>query len=113
MCIISVLTSEERQQLFPSVLPSFVRFCKAFPPLMEDVVGLLLQYGRICASEASRRPLNDNGLSSPRHLMTSTDLVCNGYELDIEAKAMLTVPREVSETFASILRQTVLERRLY
>ena len=82
---------------------------------MEDVVGLLLQYGRICASEASRRPLNDDGLSSPRHV--TTDPVCNGgYEdLDeeLEAKATLSVPREVSETFASILRQTVLERRLY
>lgn len=53
----SVLTTEERQQLFPPVLPAFVRFCKAFPPLMEDVVGLLLQYGRICASEDSLQPL--------------------------------------------------------
>merc|ERR1712062_396223 len=54
---LSVLTTEERQQLFPPVLPAFVRFCKAFPPLMEDVVGLLLQYGRICASEDSLQPL--------------------------------------------------------
>ena len=59
-----MLTSEERQQLFPPVLPAFVRFCKAFPPLMEDVVSLLLQYGRICASEASRRPLTVEGLTS-------------------------------------------------
>ena len=59
-----MLTSEESQQLFPPVLPAFVRFCKAFPPLMEDVVSLLLQYGRICASEASRRPLTVEGLTS-------------------------------------------------
>ena len=89
----AVLTSEERQQLFPPVLPAFVRFCKAFPPLMEDVVGLLLQYGRICASEASRRPLHVEGLTSgqsssasssfnrsPRHTTDPLERVSNIYK---------------------------------
>ena len=132
-----MLTSEERQQLFPPVLPAFVRFCKAFPPLMEDVVGLLLQYGRICASEASRRPLSvEQGLASsnsgscssssrsPRH---TTDLV-NGFgyhhqhpldQEDQEASHKLNghglskLPQEVQETFAAILRESILDRRLY
>ena len=138
-----MLTSEERQQLFPPVLPAFVRFCKAFPPLMEDVVGLLLQYGRICASEASRRPLSvEQGLASsnsgscssssrsPRH---TTDLV-NGFgyhhqhPLDPEqhedqdaatshklngGHGLSKLPQEVQETFAAILRESILDRRLY
>jgi len=152
--LLSVLTSEERQQLFPPVLPAFVRFCKAFPPLMEDVVSLLLQYGRICASEASRRPLTVEGLTSngsgsasstfnrsPRH---TTDLV-NGFddhhghplEEDQEATklnglagtggygscgsggalsgggSLSRLPQEVQETFAAILRESILDRRLY
>uniref|UniRef100_A0A0K2VER1 Uncharacterized protein n=1 Tax=Lepeophtheirus salmonis TaxID=72036 RepID=A0A0K2VER1_LEPSM len=37
----------------PPVLPSFVRICKAFPPLMDDAVSLLLQYARISLNEAS------------------------------------------------------------
>ena len=78
---------------------------------MEDVVGLLLQYGRICASEGSRRPLDDDDGSSrsPRHTMDLT----NGFDDEDEPLEVKVLPREVSETFASILRQSVLERRLY
>ena len=106
----SVLTAEERQQLFPPVLPAFVRFCKAFPPLMEDVVGLLLQYGRICASEDSLQPLTINGGLSP-------DLV-NGLNsftaADPKEKYRLeSLPQQVQDTFAAILDNSVLEKRLY
>ena len=38
--------------MFEPTLGSMVRFCKAFPPLVEDVTSLLLQYGRVVASEA-------------------------------------------------------------
>ena len=48
----AVLSSEERSSLFEPTLGSMVRFCKAFPPLVEDVTSLLLQYGRVVASEA-------------------------------------------------------------
>ncbi|CAB4058668.1 INTS2 [Lepeophtheirus salmonis] len=51
--LISVITVEERRSLMPPVLPSFVRICKAFPPLMDDAVSLLLQYARISLNEAS------------------------------------------------------------
>ena len=113
----SVLTAEERQQLFPPVLPAFVRFCKAFPPLMEDVVGLLLQYGRICASEDSLQPLTINGGLSP-------DLV-NGLNSSMAAAAaaacadpkerhrLESLPQQVQDTFAAILDNSVLEKRLY
>ena len=121
----AVLSCEERQQLFSPVLPAFVRFCKAFPPLIEDVVGLLLQYGRISASENSGQPLTlDHGLaskiaeikstnSSPRH---TTDL--NGFEEDfnlehatVEQNIHLTQP--VLDVFQKILSDSILEKRLY
>ena len=106
----SVLTAEERQQLFPPVLPAFVRFCKAFPPLMEDVVGLLLQYGRICASEDSLQPpLTINGGLSP-------DLVngLNSITSDPKERQRLeSLPQQVQDTFAAILDNSVLEKRLY
>ena len=109
----SVLTAEERQQLFPPVLPAFVRFCKAFPPLMEDVVGLLLQYGRICASEDSLQPLTINGGG------LSPDLV-NGLNSSMAASAdpkerhrLESLPQQVQDTFAAILDNSVLEKRLY
>ena len=105
-----MLTAEERQQLFPPVLPAFVRFCKAFPPLMEDVVGLLLQYGRICASEDSLQPpLTINGGLSP-------DLVngMNSITSDPKERQRLeSLPQQVQDTFAAILDNSVLEKRLY
>ena len=41
--IFAVVTHEERLELLPPVLPSFVRFCKAFPPITEDVISLLVK----------------------------------------------------------------------
>ena len=130
----AVLSSEERQRLFNPVLPTFVRFCKAFPPLVEDVVGLLLQYGRITASENSSLPLSvDQGLipvkaenfqssgSSPRHTM---DLV-NGFghqddfvaeireRLGDKSNAAANLPQPVLDVFEKILTDAVLEKRLY
>ena len=113
----SVLTAEERQQLFPPVLPAFVRFCKAFPPLMEDVVGLLLQYGRICASEDSLQPLTINGGLSPdlvnglnSSMAAATAASCADPK---ERHRLESLPQQVQDTFAAILDNSVLEKRLY
>lgn len=88
-----------------------MRFCKAFPPLIEDVVGLLLQYGRIAASEASLKPIS----CSPTH---TTDLT-EATEEDDLVKAIkghandLSLPDQVRATFEAILENSVLEKRLY
>lgn len=47
-----MLSSENRTELFTPALPALVRICVAFPPLVDDVVSLLLQVGRVCLSEA-------------------------------------------------------------
>ena len=64
--LLSVLSLEERNILFPQVLPALVRFCQAFPPIVEDVFTLLIQYGKIVVSEAAT--VGENGYSSPRNL---------------------------------------------
>ncbi|XP_022248205.1 LOW QUALITY PROTEIN: integrator complex subunit 2-like [Limulus polyphemus] len=50
--LLGVIPSERRPQLILPALPAIVRMCKAFPPLFEDVVALLLQLGHICYSHA-------------------------------------------------------------
>ena len=45
---IPVLTSEKQVEFYLHTLPSLVRMCKAFPPLCEDTVNLLMHLGRIC-----------------------------------------------------------------
>ncbi len=57
-----MLSKEERNRIFPPCLPAFVRISKAFPPLVEDVVSLLLQYGKTCVSESCLQ-----GYASPKN----------------------------------------------
>jgi hypothetical protein len=72
---LSVLTLEERNILFPPCLPAFVRLSKAFPPLVEDVASLLLQYGKICVSESCMQ-----GYASPKNF----DMSLGNETLDAE-----------------------------
>ncbi len=43
----SVLSVEERSALYPPTLPSLVRIARAFPPLVEDILALLVQMGKV------------------------------------------------------------------
>ncbi len=132
-----MLTSEERRAIYPPVLPALVRFCKAFPPLLDDVVGLLLQYGRIVASESSLKSaevtsqmvsptkvLEANGHAPTQngcHLMNGHDGLLNGSitkTKDIEAMikslpAEDVLTNQIRNTFTAILDNSVLEKRLY
>ena len=114
-----MLTVEERNILFPPVLPSMVRFCKAFPPMIEDVVGLLLQYGRICASESCL-----NGAVSPKNFdMTGGSLSEAGPKdnmneqmkeiVDTINPTNASLAFQIQLTFTSILENSLLEKRLF
>ena len=119
--LLSVLTSSERNILIPPVLPAMVRFCKAFPPLIEDVVGLLLQYGRICASEScingAVSPKNfDMTGSSPIEIGNAKEDSLNGELGDITSRISPTNPSlayQIQLTFTSILENSVLEKRIF
>ena len=119
MYVFAVLTSSERNVLFPPILPSLMRFCKAFPPLIEDVIGLLLQYGRICASESCI-----NGAVSPKNFdMTGSTPMESGVkeELCEQFKDITntinatnsSLAHQIQLTFTSILENSVLEKRIF
>ena len=124
--IFLVLSMEERNTLFPPVLPAFVRFCKAFPPLVEDVIGLLIQYGKISVSESCLK-----GYSSPKNFDMS--LACDDGKGEGGAKSkdkdgqrdskeemrhllrqMSTgdpLPAKIQETFEAILENSVMDKK--
>ena len=41
--LLGVLAAKEREELIRPSLPALARICRAFPPLMEDTVQLLVQ----------------------------------------------------------------------
>uniref|UniRef100_H0WWE2 Integrator complex subunit 2 n=1 Tax=Otolemur garnettii TaxID=30611 RepID=H0WWE2_OTOGA len=49
----TVLTQAKRYAFFMPTLPSLVSFCRAFPPLYEDIMSLLIQIGQVCASDVA------------------------------------------------------------
>ncbi|XP_023688904.2 integrator complex subunit 2 isoform X2 [Paramormyrops kingsleyae] len=53
--LLTVLTQAKRYSFFMPTLPCLVAFCKAFPPLYDDVAALLVQVGQVCASEVATR----------------------------------------------------------
>jgi len=89
------------------VLPSLVRFCKAFPPLSEDVISLLVQFGKICASEKCLETFPSDKLSSwnPFQDFERPDQEKSDEDDDVSTK--------IRKTFSLILENSVLEKRLY
>ena len=97
-----------------------VRFCKAFPPLIEDVIGLLLQYGRICASESCM-----NGAVSPKNFdMTGSSPTECGFKDEVLNEQIKEITNTINPTnaslayqiqltFTSILENSVLEKRIF
>ena len=88
--------------------------------LIEDVVGLLLQYGRICASESCL-----NGAVSPKNFdMTGSSLSEAGPKEDNMNEQMkeivdtinptnASLAFQIQVTFTSILENSLLEKRLF
>ncbi|KAI4814607.1 hypothetical protein KUCAC02_003795 [Chaenocephalus aceratus] len=53
--LLTVLTRAKRFCFFMPILPCLVSFCQAFPPLYDDVAGLLVQVGQVCASDVATK----------------------------------------------------------
>uniref|UniRef100_G3Q9Y3 Integrator complex subunit 2 n=1 Tax=Gasterosteus aculeatus aculeatus TaxID=481459 RepID=G3Q9Y3_GASAC len=53
--LLTVLTRAKRFSFFMPILPCLVPFCQAFPPLYDDVAGLLVQVGQVCASDVATK----------------------------------------------------------
>lgn len=82
--LLGVLSAEDRIVLFMPVLSSLTRICLAFPPLAEDITGLLLQLGRVSTAQAA---LGD--------------------------KAAAVLCQEVNATFCTLLQKAILQSRVY
>ncbi|KAF6206701.1 hypothetical protein GE061_017937 [Apolygus lucorum] len=102
--LLSVLPRGARVELFSSTLDCLVKICEAFPPLVEDVLSLLLQLGRVCKSEDSLAGpwswsdpagFNDEKPGLVIHEMSST-LLCR-----------------IDLTFEKIMNNAVLDRIAY
>merc|ERR1712130_756811 len=65
--LLGVLAAKEREELIRPSLPALARICRAFPPLMEDTVQLLVQAARMWLSSRSV-----SGYSAPRLCTTGT-----------------------------------------
>ncbi|XP_069040691.1 integrator complex subunit 2 isoform X2 [Lepisosteus oculatus] len=53
--LLTVLTKAKRYAFFMPTLPCLVSFCRAFPPLYDDVALLLVQVGQVCASDVATK----------------------------------------------------------
>uniref|UniRef100_A0A672T6M8 Integrator complex subunit 2-like n=1 Tax=Sinocyclocheilus grahami TaxID=75366 RepID=A0A672T6M8_SINGR len=53
--ILTVLTRAKRFAFFMPTLPCLVSFCKAFPPLFDDVMSLLVQVGQVSAADITTK----------------------------------------------------------
>uniref|UniRef100_A0A8C3AF91 Integrator complex subunit 2 n=1 Tax=Cyclopterus lumpus TaxID=8103 RepID=A0A8C3AF91_CYCLU len=53
--LLTVLTRAKRFSFFMPILPCLVAFCQAFPPLYDEVAGLLVQVGQVCASDVATK----------------------------------------------------------
>ena len=51
--LLATLPASKRAPFFSPVLPTLVRFCRAFPPLCDEATGFLLELGRVAVSHAS------------------------------------------------------------
>lgn len=51
--LLATLPASKRAPFFSPILPTLVRFCRAFPPLCDDATGFLLELGRVAVSHAS------------------------------------------------------------
>ncbi|KAK9968348.1 hypothetical protein ABG768_002678 [Culter alburnus] len=53
--LLTVLTRTKRYAFFMPTLPCLVSFCKAFPPLFDDVMSLLVQVGQVSAADVTTK----------------------------------------------------------
>uniref|UniRef100_A0A8C2BNK4 Integrator complex subunit 2 n=1 Tax=Cyprinus carpio TaxID=7962 RepID=A0A8C2BNK4_CYPCA len=53
--LLTVLTRAKRFAFFMPTLPCLVSFCKAFPPLFDDVMSLLIQVGQVSAADVTTK----------------------------------------------------------
>lgn len=85
-------------KLFTPILPALVRISEAFPPLVSDVMNLLMQLAKISESQASLASHFD------AHL---------GKSLEVSAQESRELCDLTQKTFSEILDKAVLKPNVY
>lgn len=62
--LLSVLPSQGRTEIYLPALPALVRIATAFPPLVDDIIGFLVQLGRTCLSQSCLQGSYDHRIVS-------------------------------------------------
>lgn len=70
--LLTVLAEEEKIMIMERSLNAIVRIGRAFPPLLDDLVHLLLSFGRVATSHVSLLPT-----PSPRSIGKLLELIFN------------------------------------
>ncbi|KAL3279937.1 hypothetical protein HHI36_017443 [Cryptolaemus montrouzieri] len=92
------LSSAQRVKLFKPILPALVRISEAFPPLVPDVINLLMQLAKISESQASLDSHFD------AHF---------GKSLEISAQESTELCDLTQRTFSEILDKAKLKSKVY
>uniref|UniRef100_A0A8C2KHR5 Integrator complex subunit 2 n=1 Tax=Cyprinus carpio TaxID=7962 RepID=A0A8C2KHR5_CYPCA len=75
--LLTVQTRVKRFAFFMPTLPCLVSFCKAFPPLFDDVMSLLVQVGQVSAADVTTKARDIDPLIASECILQSylTELV--------------------------------------
>eukprot|EP00088_Acartia_fossae_P070615 TRINITY_DN951_c0_g1_i4.p1 TRINITY_DN951_c0_g1~~TRINITY_DN951_c0_g1_i4.p1 ORF type:complete len:1177 (+),score=271.60 TRINITY_DN951_c0_g1_i4:42-3572(+) len=116
--LLSVLDAVAREELILSSLQPLHRICIAFPPLMEDVISLLLQAGQMCLNSSTlsgyTAPSYSTAVLPPRPPSSSPH---NSTDLDKEMDRLHVsqdpVCALIVQTFRNIIHSTVLSKSIF
>jgi len=108
--LLGVLAAKEREELIRPSLPALARICRAFPPLMEDTVQLLIQAARMWLSSRSV-----SGYTAPRLCTTGTILTSRQdvREAVGDLPGESSLAEEIVATFETILGETIFAKRVF
>lgn len=104
--LLGLLSSDTRIEMFRSVLPALVRFAKAFPPLIEECILILMTLGRLTDAQSSL----GRSISLPSLSLSP----CS--KIRVQSRKALSVEKmmdEIRETFAKLLDEAVLKPKIY
>ncbi|XP_069766628.1 integrator complex subunit 2 [Narcine bancroftii] len=120
--ILTVLTQAKRFAFFMPTLPCLVSFCRAFPPLCDDVTSFLIQTGQVCASHVATQAQDiDPIITRLKNLKEKSDASANFFqstELETNKKGENIVPesldpdvllcQRIEATFLEIINTAVV-----
>lgn len=85
-----MLPSQGRTEIYYPALPALVRIGTAFPPLVDDIIGFLVQLGRVCLSQSCLHSSYDHRIVSSMLRQLDKDLLLENESEEEEKKESTT-----------------------